>query len=93
MESMAHNAGLDVRSLQQQQHEDVPDISVSVRQVFGIDTDMQVPAFSQANEYVPDLDEAYCFDRDTTLAILAGFAHSCDLRSPGTESILSFSWL
>ena len=53
-----------------------PDISVSVRQSFGIDSDMEVPAFSQGNDYVPDLDEAYRFDRDTTLAILAGFAHN-----------------
>ena len=55
---------------------DGPDITVSVRQSFGIDCDMQVPAFSQPNEYVPDLDEVYRFDRDTTLAILAGFAHN-----------------
>ena len=54
----------------------VPDIDVSVRQVFGIDVDMQVPAFSKSNEYVPDLDEAYRFDHDTTLAILAGFKHN-----------------
>jgi cobaltochelatase CobS len=47
-----------------------------VRQVFGIDTDMQVPAFSTPTEHVPNLDEAYRFDRDTTLAILAGFAHN-----------------
>jgi cobaltochelatase CobS len=53
-----------------------PDITVSVRQVFGIDTDMEVPAFSQGDEYVPTLDETYRFDRDTTLAILAGFAHN-----------------
>lgn len=53
---------------------DVPDITVSVRQLFGIDTDMQVPAFSRPDDYVPDIDEAYRFDRDTTLAILAGFA-------------------
>ena len=49
-----------------------PDIKVSVRQTFGIDSDLQVPAFSQATEYVPDVDAAYRFDRDTTLAILAG---------------------
>ncbi|MFQ5955245.1 MAG: cobaltochelatase subunit CobS [Kiloniellales bacterium] len=55
---------------------ELPDITVSVRQRFGFDTDMQVPAFSQANQFVPDLEEAYCFDRDTTLAILAGFAHN-----------------
>ena len=53
-----------------------PDITVSVRQTFGIDSDMQVPAFSQGNDYVPDLDESYRFDKETTLAILAGFAHN-----------------
>ena len=51
-----------------------PDIKLSVRQVFGFDTDMEVPAFSTREEHVPDLDEAYRFDRDTTMAILAGFA-------------------
>jgi cobaltochelatase CobS len=55
---------------------DGPDITVSVRQTFGIDSDMQVPAFSQPNEYVPNLDEVYRFDRDTTLSILAGFAYN-----------------
>ena len=53
---------------------DKPDITISVRQSFGIDSDLQVPAFSQASEHVPDFDDAYRFDRDTTLAILAGFA-------------------
>ena len=52
----------------------LPDIQVSVRQLFGIDSDLEVPAFSQTSEHVPDTDEAYCFDQDTTLAILAGFA-------------------
>ncbi|WP_029007898.1 cobaltochelatase subunit CobS [Azospirillum halopraeferens] len=52
----------------------VPDIKVSVRQTFGIDSDMEVPAFSQRTDHVPDVDDAYRFDRDTTLAILAGFA-------------------
>ena len=51
-----------------------PDQQVSVRELFGIDTDMMVPAFSQADERVPDRDESYVFDADTTLAILAGFA-------------------
>jgi len=55
---------------------DMPDITVSVRQTFGLDSDMQVPAYSQAEEHVPDLDEAYRFDHDTTLAILAGFAYA-----------------
>ena len=55
---------------------DEPDKSVSVRDLFGIDTDMMVPAFSEADERVPDLDAGYVFDPDTTLAILAGFAHN-----------------
>jgi cobaltochelatase CobS len=53
---------------------DQPDITISVRQTFGINSDLQVPAFSQPSEHVPDLDDAYRFDHDTTLAILAGFA-------------------
>ena len=51
-----------------------PDREVSVREAFGIDSDMKVPAFSKADERVPDVDEAYVFDPDTTLAICAGFA-------------------
>src|SRR5437762_11347108 len=51
-----------------------PDIKISVRQTFGIDSDLEVPAFSKPSEHVPDIDDAYRFDRDTTLAILAGFA-------------------
>ena len=55
----------------------IPDIMVSVNQVFGIDADdLQVPAFSQKWDNVPDVDEAYRFDKNTTLAILAGFAHN-----------------
>lgn len=53
-----------------------PDEKVSVRDVFGIDSDMEVPAFSEADSHVPDVDEAYRFDHDTTMAILAGFAHN-----------------
>ena len=53
-----------------------PDISLSVRQTFNIDSDMQVPAFSAPNDHVPNVDETYRFDRDTTLAILAGFAYN-----------------
>ncbi len=52
----------------------LPDITISARQTFGLDIDMDVPAFSQAHELVPDVDEAYHFDHETTLAILAGFA-------------------
>ncbi len=54
----------------------LPDMKVSVRQVFGLDVDMDVPAFAQTDEHVPDLDPDYVFDQDTTLAILAGFAHN-----------------
>src|SRR6187455_3855052 len=53
-----------------------PDREVSVRQVFGIDSDMMVPAFSKADERVPDVDDSYVFDPDTTMAICAGFAHN-----------------
>ncbi|HLJ62644.1 MAG TPA: cobaltochelatase subunit CobS, partial [Stellaceae bacterium] len=53
-----------------------PDITVSVRQTFGIDVDLQVPAFSRPDDHVPSIDEAYRFDHDTTLAILAGFAYN-----------------
>ena len=51
-----------------------PDIKISVNQIFGIDTDMKVEGFSKKNEYVPEIDSTYKFDRDTTLAIIAGFA-------------------
>jgi cobaltochelatase CobS len=57
-------------------HVRVPDIKVSVRQTFGIDSDLEVPAFSQQSDHVPQIDEAYRFDRSTTLAILAGFSHN-----------------
>jgi cobaltochelatase CobS len=54
----------------------LPDMKISVRQVFGIDSDLEVPAYSSADEHVPDVDPDYLFDRDTTLAILAGFAYN-----------------
>ena len=53
-----------------------PDIKVSIRQTFSIDSDLEVPAFSVADDHVPDVDEAYQFDHDTTLAIVAGFAYN-----------------
>jgi len=55
---------------------DAPDRMVKVRDVFGVDSDMEVPAFSEADERVPDLDPAYVFDPDTTLSICAGFARN-----------------
>ena len=53
---------------------EAPDREIDVREMFGIDIDMKVPAFSQPDERTPDVDDAYVFDPDTTLAILAGFA-------------------
>jgi cobaltochelatase CobS len=53
-----------------------PDTTVDVREMFGINVDWQVPAFSRPEEHVPETDGAYVFDPDTTLAILAGFAHN-----------------
>jgi len=53
-----------------------PDTEVSVRETFGIDSDMTVPAFSAPNIHAPDLDSTYVFDPDTTKAILAGFSHN-----------------
>jgi len=55
---------------------DQPDTTVSVRQVLGIDSDLRVPAFSERSEHVPAIDEAYRFDLDVTLAILAGFSQN-----------------
>ena len=52
------------------------DTTISARDIFNLDIDMQVPAFSTPSEYVPDRDDNYVFDQDTTLAILAGFAYN-----------------
>ena len=54
----------------------IPDTQVSVRETFGIDVDLLVPAFSQTAEHVPAIDETYIFNKETTLAILASFAHN-----------------
>jgi len=54
----------------------LPDTRVSVERLFGIRSPMQVPAFSRRTDHVPDVDEAYCFDHDTTLSILVAFAHN-----------------
>ena len=53
-----------------------PDIKISVKQTFGIESNMEVDAFSKKNEFVPEIDKDYKFDRDTTLAILAGFKYN-----------------
>ncbi len=56
-------------------HEHRPDREVTARDVFGIDSDLVVPAFNEPDEHVPDVDESYRFNHDVTLALLAGFAH------------------
>jgi cobaltochelatase CobS len=55
---------------------DAPDMTIKVRDLFGLDSDMEVPAFSKKTDLVPDTDESYQFDHETTMAILAGFAHN-----------------
>ncbi len=54
--------------------EQTPDIKLSIKQTFGIDSDMEVDAFSKKTDYVPDIDKTYKFDKETTLAILSGFS-------------------
>ncbi len=54
----------------------VPTVQISVRESFGIDTDMTVMGFAEGGDRVPDIDPTYKFDPDTTLAILAGFSHN-----------------
>ena len=54
--------------------EQTPDIKLSIKQTFGIDSDMEVDAFSKKTDYVPEIDKTYKFDKDTTLAILSGFS-------------------
>lgn len=54
----------------------VPDTQVSVREVFGLDSALRVPAFRTADAHVPEIDPAYRFQHDVTLALLAGFAHN-----------------
>jgi cobaltochelatase CobS len=56
--------------------DNLPDTAVSVRKTFGIDSDLTVPAYKEPSPHTPDLDPDYLFDRQTTLAILAGFAHN-----------------
>jgi len=68
MASVSADGGARVHPL------DAPDIELSVRQTFGFDTDMTVPAFSVGSDYVPIVEDSYVFDHDTTMSVLAGFA-------------------
>ena len=54
----------------------IPDMLLNVNQLFGIESDMEIHGFSEPNEHVPEIDDNYIFDHDTTLAILAGFSHN-----------------
>jgi len=54
----------------------IPNLEIDVRRTFDIDVDMKVMGYKEPNEYVPTLDESYKFDKNTTLAILAGFSHN-----------------
>ena len=60
-----------------------PDKMVSVSQLFGFESNMMVPAYSATSEHVPDLDQDYLFNKETTLAILAGFAHNRSVMVTG----------
>ncbi len=53
-----------------------PEKTVSAKKVFGVDVEFDVPAFAERNDYVPEIDDAYRFDPETTMAILAGFARN-----------------
>ena len=70
MASKDHNAIVEISEI------DMPDTTISAKEAFDLDIDMEMPAFSQKTEYVPDLDETYCLDHDTTLAIMVAFAHN-----------------
>jgi len=54
----------------------IPDTEIDVREVFGLDINLKVPAFSARSEHVPNVDDSYLFNHETTLAILAGFAYN-----------------
>ncbi len=53
-----------------------PETTVSAKAAFGLEEDMQIPAFSHDNEYVPEKEMGYYFDPITTKSILAGFMHN-----------------
>src|ERR1700712_4284980 len=70
----ARPGGVGDPALPATSHLGLPDLRISARETFGIDSNIQVPAYSVRTEHVPEIDTAYRFDRETTLAILAGFA-------------------
>jgi cobaltochelatase CobS len=70
------NTAVDIAPLRPTSEINLPDSKVQARETFGLDIDMEVPSFSVRTEHVPDIDTSYKFDRETTLAILAGFAYN-----------------
>jgi len=60
-----------------------PTEDISVREVFGIDSDMVIKGFAEKGDRVPEIDPTYKFDPDTTLAILAGFSHNRSVMIQG----------
>ena len=77
MASKNHNAIVEISEI------DTPDTIVSTKEAFDLDIDMEIPAFSKKTEHVPDRDDTYCFDHDTTLAIMVAFAHNRRLLIQG----------
>ena len=69
-----------------------PTEEISVRDVFGIDTDMAVKGFAERSDRVPAIDPTYKFDPETTLAILAGFALCAAIRSVTSIGRLPTTW-
>ena len=61
----------------------MPDIKASVKQLFGFESNLEVPAYSKPSEHVPDLDPDYLFNRETSLAFLAGVAYNRRVMVPG----------
>ena len=53
-----------------------PNLKVSVADTFHIDSNLKVKAFRDKTDWVPEVDNSYVFDKQTTLAILAGFEHN-----------------
>lgn len=47
----------------------------TLRELFGIDSDMPVPMLEDDSDLVPRIDENYRFDPEVTRAVLAGFSH------------------
>jgi cobaltochelatase CobS len=70
------NTAVDIAPPRPTSEINLPDTKVSAREAFELDIEMDAPAFSVRTEHVPDVDTSYKFDRETTLAILAGFAHN-----------------